>query len=364
MKIGDVRVSVHQIDARLPLTGEPAGGRLRVVCEVEADDGLTGFGMTGAFLAHGTAAAVRHHLGPAVIGLDPRDVEAVHARMRALASERGRMSGINLAAMACIDLACWDLMGKSAGRTVAQLLGGAADHAAVYVTFGFPSYDRDELVEVATMLVDKGHRRLKVLVGTTRGVAADIERVRHLRRALGEEVLLAMDANEGIPLEAAVAIARGVEDQGIAWFEDPLENNDARDLRELRRKTSIPLSAGQMDGHGARFREWIEHDAIDIFMPNSMYNGGMTETRRVAALAAIYNRPLSDAGGGGIFCLHHVAGFAHGTLAEMHLGVEQVEQALFVDPPEPADGILAVPASPGWGVHLDRERLKDSEVRV
>jgi len=362
LKIGDIRVGVHQVDARLPLTGKPAGGRLRVVCEVETDDGLTGFGMTGAFLAHGTAAAVRHHLGPAVKGLDPRDVEAVHARLLQLASERGRMSGINLAAVACIDLACWDLAGKSAGRSVAQLLGGAADHAAVYVTFGFPSYDRDELVEVARMLTGKGHRRLKVLVGTAHGVAGDVARVRQLRDALGDDVLLAMDANEGIPLDAAVAIARGVEDQNIAWFEDPLVNNDARDLRELRRKTAIPLAAGQMDGHGARFREWVEHDAIDIFMPNAMYNGGMTETRRVAALAAIYNRPLSDAGGGGIFCLHHVAGFTHGTLAEMHLGVEQVEQALFVDPPAAADGALAVPAAPGWGVRLDHDRLKETAV--
>ena len=102
----------------------------------------------------------------------------------------------------------------------------------------------------------------------------------------------------------------------------------------LRRSTAIPLSAGQMDGHSRRFREWLDHDAIDIFMPNGMYNGGMTETRRVAYLAQIHNRPLSDAGGGGIFCLHHVAGFRNGTLAECHLGVEQVEDAIFTNAPE------------------------------
>lgn len=364
MKIAAVRTSVHRVDARLPLTGKPAGGRLRVVCEVETDDGRSGFGMTGAFLAHGTAAAVRHHLGPAILGLDPRDVEAIHARLMRLASERGRMTGISLAAVACVDLACWDLMGRSAGRTVAQLLGGHADRAPVYVTFGFPTYSADELVEVARMLLAKGHRRLKVLVGTEHGRAADIERVRRVREAVGDDVLLAIDANEGIGLDEATALARGVADLDIAWFEDPLVNNDARDLRVLRQKSSIPLSAGQMDGHSARFRDWLEHDAIDIFMPNSMYNGGMTETRRVAALAYAYNRPLSDAGGGGIFCLHHVAGFSHGTLAEMHLGVEQVEQALFVDAPEPVDGTLSIPAAPGWGVRLDRDRLKDTEVHA
>jgi len=97
-------------------------------------------------------------------------------------------------------------------------------------------------------------------------------------------------------------------------------------------------------------------------MPNGMYNGGMTETRRVAHLAQIYNRPLSDAGGGGIFCLHHVAGFRNGTLAETHLGVEQVERAVFLDLPEPENGEVQVPQAPGWGVRLNRDALKDTLV--
>ncbi len=363
MKIANVRAGIHRIDGKLPVSGKPAGDTLRVVCEVETEDGHTGFGMTGRFLVEATAAAINHHLGPAVRGLDPRDVEAVSARMSALASERGRMSGINLAAMSCIDMACWDLWGRSAGRSVAQLLGGHADFADVYVTFGFPSYDDDQLVEVARMLVASGHKRIKVLVGTAHGIAADIARVRKVRDAIGDDIVLAMDANEGIPLDAATALARGLEDANIAWFEDPLLNNDSRDLAMLRRKTAIPLSAGQMDGHSSRFRDWLEHDAIDILMPNSMYNGGVTETRRVAALAHIYNRALSDAGGGGLFSLHHVAAFPNGTLAEVHLGADQVEQALFVTVPEPHAGRTRIPDAPGWGVELDRDRLRETMIR-
>ncbi|MFW5679862.1 MAG: mandelate racemase/muconate lactonizing enzyme family protein [Pseudomonadota bacterium] len=358
MRIANVRASVHRVHGTLPVSGKPAGDTLRVVCEVETEDGLTGLGMTGRFLAHGTAAVVNHHLGPAVKGLDPRRVEQVHAAMARLVSERGRQSGINLAAMSCIDLACWDLWGKATGQRVADLLGGHADGADVYVTFGFPTYDDDQLVEVARLLVAEGHCRLKVLVGTTHGVARDVARVRSVREAVGETVLLAIDANEGIPLDAAVAIARGVEPLGIAWFEDPLVNCDPRHMAELRAKTTIPLSAGQMDGSGQRFREWVEHGSIDIFMPNSMYNGGMTETRRGAALAALYDKPLSDAGGGGVFCLHHVAGFAGGTLAEVHLGADQVEAALFTEPPKPVNGRTTLPDAPGWGVTLDRDALR------
>lgn len=363
MKIASVSVSVHRIEVELPVIHKPAGDGVRVLCEVETDDGLTGFGMTGRFLSHGVAACVQHHLGPAVIGMDPRDLEAICARLTPLVSERGRMSGINLAALACIDLALWDLIGKSYGRSVAQLLGGHADRADVYVTFGFGAYDKDQLVEVARNLIDAGHSRLKMLVGVASdGPKGDIERVRHVRASLGDDVLLAIDANESVGLDAATFLARRLEDQNIAWFEDPLANNDPRDLAALRRHTSIPLAAGQMDGHSARFRDWLEHDALDIFMPNSMYNGGMTETVRVAHLAQIYNRPLSDAGGGGIFCLHHVAGFSHGTLAEMHLGVEQVERALFTDAPQPERGSLRIPEAPGWGVTLDRDRLRETRI--
>lgn len=362
MQIAKVTASVHSVKTALPLIGSSSADGIRVLAEIETDEGLKGFGMTGRFLAHGTAAAIRHNLGPAITGMDPWNVEAIHARMMRIASERGRQSGINLAAVAAVDLACWDLIGKSSGRSVAQLLGGAEPAADVYVTFGFPAYDDDQLVEMAGLLVAQGHKRLKVLVGTSRGVAADIARMHKVREYIGPDILLAMDANEGIGLDKAVAIAKGVADLDVAWFEDPLQNNDARDLRTLRQRTDIPLSAGQMDGHSSRFRDWLEHDALDIFMPNSMYNGGMTETRRVASLAYIYNRALSDAGGGGIFCLHHVAGFAHGTLAEMHLGVEQVEAALFKDPPHQIDGRMAVPDAPGWGVELDRDRLKDTRI--
>jgi L-alanine-DL-glutamate epimerase-like enolase superfamily enzyme len=363
MKITRVRASVHAFETRLPLVGKPAGDSLRIVCEVETSDGHIGIGMSARFLAHGVAAAVNRHLGPAVLGLDPRDLEAIHARLQALVSERGQTIGINLSALSCVDLALWDIQGKAAGRTVAQLLGGHKDHAEAYVTFGFGAFDRDQLVDVARDLEAKGHRRFKMLVGVARGgIHEDAARVRHLRDALGPTTPLAIDANESLTLDEAMRLCRLIDDCDIAWFEDPVRRNDPRDLGLLRRRTTIPLSAGQMDGHSSRFRAFMEHDAIDIFMPNSLYNGGMTETRRVAYLAQIHDRPLSDAGGGGIFCLHHVAGFRNGTLAEMHLGVEQVERQLFLSVPEIEDGRLRVPDAPGFGVTLNRDVLQETLV--
>ena len=364
MKIQAVRASVHVFNTTLPLIGGRDTPSDLVLCEIETDEGHLGFGLASRFMCHAIAAAVTRHLGPAIIGLDPRNLEQIHARLHPLVSERGQTIGVNLCALSAIDLALWDIAGKAANRSVAELLGGHRDYADIYVTFGFGRYDRDQLVEVARGLIAQGHGRLKMLVGVAKGgIEEDAARVRHVRDALGPGVLLAIDANESLSLDHAMRLAAMIEDCNIAWFEDPVWRNNPRDLALLRQRTTIPLSAGQMDGHSARFRDFIEHDAIDIFMPNSLYNGGMTETRRVAYLAQIYDRPLSDAGGGGIFCLHHVAGFRNGTLAEMHLAVEQLEQQLFLDTPAAENGRTFIPKKPGFGVTLNRDALKDTCVQ-
>ena len=362
MKIRDVRVSVHRFKNSIPLINKPIEDDYRIVCEIETDEGHVGMGMASRFLWHGVAAIVKHHLASAVMGMDPRDLEAIHARLQPIVSERGLMTGINLAAVSCVDLALWDIIGKASGRTVAELLGGAKDHADVYVTYGFSAFEIEHLIEMARILIGKGHTRLKMLVGNRRQVHEDARRVRAVRDAIGEDILLAIDANESVDLDYAMRLCHAIEDCNIAWFEDPIRRVDACDMKMLRARTTIPLSAGQMAGDAARFREWLEHDAIDIFMPNSMYNGGMSETRRVAYLSQIHNKPLSDAGGGGVWCLHHVAGFRNGSLAEIHLGTEQVEEQMFLDPPKAAGGRVRIPKAPGFGVTPDRDSLKDALV--
>lgn len=363
MKIKDVRISIHAFKNFVPIIDKPIEDDYRIICEVETGDGHVGFGMASRFLWHGVAGIVAHHIAPVIKGMDARDLEAIHARLQPILSERGQMTGINLSALSCVDLALWDLIGKQSGRTVAELLGGHKAYADAYVTYGFLAYDVDGLIEMARRLIAKGHTRLKMLVGSKEGIVEDARRVRLVREAIGSNILLAIDANESLSAENAMRLCPMVEEYNIAWFEDPLRRVDARDLGMLRRRTTIPVSAGQMDGHVLRFREWLEHDAIDIFMPNSMYNGGMTETRRVAGLAQAYNKPLSDAGGGGIYCLHHVAGFRNGTLAEIHLGSEQVEEQMFTDAPKAQDGRVAIPKAAGFGVTLDRDRLRDTLVQ-
>jgi L-rhamnonate dehydratase len=362
MQIKDVRVTIHSFQTTLPLMDKPRGGSTRVICEIETAEGHVGIGMSGSFLAHGVKAIVLKHLKPAIIGMDARDVEAIHAKLWPIISERGTQRGANLQALSCVDLAIWDAIGKMRNETVARLMGGARKEVPVYFTYGFGVYDKDQLVQAARDLIDQGHKRLKILVGVAESIVEDAARVRHVRKAFGDDIMLAMDANESLSADQAVRLARMVEDLDIAWFEDPIMRTDAANMANLRLRTTIPISGGQMDGHSSRFREWLEAGALDILMPNGLYNGGMTEVRRVAALAQAYNKPLSDAGGGGIYCLHHVAGFAAGTFAERHMGVEDGESKLFVNLPKPVRGMLAVPDAPGFGFTLNKDFLKETLV--
>ncbi len=365
MKIKDIRASVHQLPIYLPKIEQPTEHRRHVFCEVETDEGHVGYGMTARFLTPAVAAILTNELLPAVRDMDPRDLEAIHERVGRVVSERGIMTGVNMAAVSCLDIALWDLIGKASERSVAQLLGGYRDYATVYMTYGFGNYDRDQLAELARELITAGHTRLKMLVGVPGfGWREDAARVRHVRDAIGDAIDLALDANENYSATDALKLCRAVEDCDIAWLEDPVRRNDVRDLRHLRQHTTIPLAAGQMDGHSARFRQYLENDAIDILLPNPMFNGGITETRRVAYLAQIYNKPLSDAGGATYFSLHHVAAFRNGTHVECHFKSQFMEENLFVGAPRPKDGRLKVPAAPGFGIEFNRDVLRDSQVRT
>jgi len=365
MRIVDSRVTLHQTSMMLPLVEKSAADGIKVVFEIETDEGHTGFGMTGRWLGHGVAAILRHHLVPMIKDMDIRDLEAVHARLWPEITPRGVRSGAGMAALSCLDMAIWDAIGKSTGRSVAQMFGGARKEVDIYVTFGFGVYTEDQLVELARKLAGEGYRCLKVLVGVAKGgIAEDARRVKAVHNAVGDKVSIALDANESLSADHAVRLTRMLSDIDIAFFEDPIAGNDPRELADLRQIGGIPVAIGQFDGYASRFRQWIEAGSIDIVMANSMYNGGFTETRRVAALSQIFDKPLSDAGGGGLFSLHHVAGFRNGTMMEMHLGNARLEHQLFTNAPEPEGGKLKVPDRPGIGLDLNRDFLRDSLMKA
>lgn len=361
MRIVKAEIGVYRFDMVLPVVNVKVADGTKLIVQIETDTGHTGFGITGRAMAHGVAASLGTELLPLVADLDIRDVEAVHARLWPAIGLRGVRSGVGMGALSCLDLALWDAAGKASGRSIAQMFGGARSEVDVYVTFGFGQLNQDQLVELARDLVSQGFRCLKVLVGVAKGgIAEDARRVRAVADAVGDRAAIALDANETLSYDHALRLCTLLDGVDIAFFEDPIRGNDARQLAELRRNGRAVVGVGQFDGYASRFREWVEAGAVDIFMVNSMYNGGFTETRRVAALSQIYQLPLSDAGAGGLISLHHVAGFRNGTMLEMHLANAQLERDMFIDTPEPVNGRLAVPDRPGIGLELNRDFLAEN----
>jgi L-alanine-DL-glutamate epimerase-like enolase superfamily enzyme len=365
MKIKSIKAGVHRVSVNVPLLKEPMV-RNAVVCEVETDDGHVGHGLTGgAYLPFAIVTAVEKEFLPVVKDMDPRDTEAIHEKVWWKLNQRS-MTGVVSSALSVIDIACWDIRGKQAGRTVAQLLGGARDWAPTYCTFGFTEYeDREQLVEAAKLQIKNGHRRLKMVVAVHEGGwQEDARRVRAVRDAIGPDVELMMDANYKFNPVDARQLCRAIEDCHLTWFEEPVYQNDTRAMADLRQHTNIPISAGQNEGHRWRLRELVLHHAVDILQPNVCYCGGYTEAQKAGHLAQAFNLPIANGGGWPLHNMHTMAGLMNGWRVEFHLDMQAVGELLFVKPPRPENNMVKIPNKPGLGFEPNRDVLKDSLIKA
>lgn len=353
----DISASVHEVPVTIPLINSPIERRRFVTCAIRTEEGITGFGLTGQFLPFAIRDTLVRGLLPLLKGLDIRDTEAIHAKVWKKLNPRSQ-TGVVSHALAALDIALWDARGKAEGRTISQLLGGYADRAATYVTFGFPEYSYEQLLDAARIQVDAGTERLKMVVGVhPKGWKEDARRVHGVREVIGDDIELAMDANYMFsPLEAYL-LAREVADQKLVWFEEPLHSNDPRALASLRSRISMPVSAGQMDGHRWRLREFIDAKAVDIIQPNVCYSGGYTESLKVAHMAQAYNITVGNGGGWPHFNMHLIAGIMNGWRVEFHLGMQQVGERIFPDAPVPKGNEIIIPEAPGLGMAVDEDFL-------
>ena len=166
----------------------------------------------------------------------------------------------------------------------------------------------------------------------------DAERVQAVREAVGEKVELMIDANYLFSFNRALELCKLVEPYRITWFEEPVYQNDAHLLADLRRHTSIPIAAGQNEGHRFRHRELIVNRAVDIVQPNVCSVGGYTEAVKVAALAQAFNLPIANGGGWPHHNMHLQAAMANGWRVEFHVDMWKVGEAIYQNPPAPDHG--------------------------
>jgi L-rhamnonate dehydratase len=150
-----------------------------------------------------------------------------------------------------------------------------------------------------------------------------------------------------------------IKPYGIAFFEEPLTQNDALQMRELRRSTGMALACGQNEGLAFRFRDLLLHEAVDFVQPNVAITGGFTQCLRIAGLASSFNVSLANGGAWGFHNMHLQAGVANGTLVEHHYLAVELYKQIYRDLPKPADGFFTMPNKPGLGFEPNHDAIRE-----
>ncbi|RJS91469.1 mandelate racemase/muconate lactonizing enzyme family protein [Candidatus Bathyarchaeota archaeon] len=331
-----------------------------VIIKVHTDEGITGIGEPSPY---GGATRLRDaimRLKPYLIGKDPFDVD--------LFTLPHRHDRVDALAMAGINIACWDIMGKATGRPICQLLGGRhADRIRVYASGGinWEFVKKPEiLVKEAMEYLEQGFTAFKFRIGPDRRF---INAIKAVREAVGYEMDLMIEGNMRFSSPAqAIRMAKKFERYEPFWFEEPISGDNMKGYIEIRRALpDIPITGGESRLNCMEFKPWIENRAYDIVQPDCNVTG-ISEAKRIAFLASLE----------GLFCcphnwhnvittaanLHLVASIPNHLVLEMqqtwHWSCPAFRTEIVKEPLEPKNGYLEVPNKPGLGIELDEKALE------
>jgi len=338
-------------------TLEMAAGRLNhivtLLVQVHADNGLEGIGFAYALQSSGRAmlALAQDDLTPLIVGDDPLDLERLIHKVYCRLQTIGRR-GLVQQAWSAFDVALWDLKGKVAGLPLHKLLGGARDSAEVYGSdTGWLYMSVEDILKASQPYLEAGIKGIKVKVGAN--PQEDLDKLTRLREELGDDVWLAVDANERYDYATALTMGRFYEEEvGVGWFEEPISCEDVAGHARLARQLEIPIAAGEMLFGLDEFERYIQADALAVLQPDVTRLGGISPWLEVAALACRHHLPISP----------HLQPEITVQLACGLRGVTSVEYmpwhaGLFTNPPQIVQGRLVPPVGPGLGLELDNHAV-------
>ena len=310
-----------------------------VLLELETDQGLIGesyvFTLNGVRIS--SLQSMLESFAPMIKGTDPHNVNGLLNTIWGQINPIGQ-EGFSIAAMTALDVACWDLIGKNAEQPLHKLFGACRDEIKTYASGGlWLSQSIDELVMEANEFIEMGFRSIKIRLGSVR-IEEDIQRVAAVREAIGPEIELLSDANQGLSAKHARRLGRELEKFQVGWFEEPVNYRDLKGLSELRKSLDIAVAGGETDYTHHGMHRILEAGALDVLMPDLQRMGGYTEMRRSAALASAHNVPISTH----IFTEHSlcIGGSEPGCISVEHM---PWFEPLFKEPMEIDNGKIKIP---------------------
>jgi D-galactarolactone cycloisomerase len=359
-------------------------GRKSLLVEIETDEGITGWGEGGQYgPAEPVRACIDSVLAPALVGCDPRTPGMHWDRLYGMFRDFGTR-GPYLEALSALDIAMWDVAGKSYGVRVAELLGGARRESVAAYGTGFyypadaaatidPAQIRDELdARLAT-----GFSMVKAKIGLL-PVREDMRRLEIIREAAGDEVGLLVDCNHAYTYSAARQVASRLGELGVLWFEEPVVPEDKACYRRLRERSPVAIAGGEAEYNRYGFSELILGGCVDIAQPDLCVAGGISEWIKIQAIASVSSvAVIPHIWGSGVALAASLQVLAATpasvfTARDIPLLNEPVLEFDTTDNPlraelvttafTLADGRVAVPAGPGLGVEVSREAITRYQV--
>lgn len=364
--ITNVQVELLRLPLPRPMLSGSAGGAgakpvthiSMPVIFITTEGGLRGLGYAwshmGGSLA--TRTVLEHDIKPLLIGQDALNHERIWRQIGKKLQAVGRR-GLVVHAQAATDLALWDLKGKAAGLPLHKLLGGISDDAPVYGSDGGWLYmSVEEMLDAFRAYLDDGMMGVKMKVGHD-DVRVDIQRVTAVRKALGDDIWLTVDANQMWNYPQALAAGRAFEDLGVGWLEEPLDCEDIAGHARLASDLDILIALGETLGSRFEFDAYLKADAVDVLQPDIIRMGGLTEMLRVATLADMAGRPLAP---------HHMMESTIHVVCGVMAGapIEHMPwmEAAFTEKADIENGRMRPPKGNGLGLEISDETVAEYRV--
>lgn len=370
MKVLSVTPHVLRCSVAIPFQSAFSTFHDRWAClvEIACEGGIAGWGeCLGPALPN---AALVQAMAPLVIGRDARDIEPIWAEVYNQFRDQGQR-GATMTAQSGLDIALWDAVGKHYGEPVWRLMGGAFRlDIPAYATGGFRQVGRDRvaaLVEEVSAYAAQGFGATKIKIG--HGFGDDLASIAAVRRAIGPDMRLMIDANHGFDALEAAALGRAAAAHDVEWFEEPVAPEHLDAYGEVRRSQPIPVAGGETWHGRSAFAQALAAKAVDVLQPDVCGCGGITEMRKIVAMAET----------AGVRVVPHVWGTAVAMAASLHVIATIPDQPRRHRPRAPwfefdqtphayrqeiatrpiacANGVVRPPEGPGLGVEIDRAVL-------
>jgi L-alanine-DL-glutamate epimerase-like enolase superfamily enzyme len=297
---------------------------------------------------------IKHEIEPRLVGENAFNYERCWELGFPVTFDQLRDRRIGLVALACVDFAIWDAIGKALRQPLWRLWGGYRNHLPVNVIGGYYG-DDGALANEAAEWLDMGFRGCKFKIGALTP-AEDARRIEIARNALGDDFVITIDANQGYTLREALEACARVRELNIRWFEEPcIWSNDRQDMQVVRARGGIEICAGQSEHSPEACAALMQAGAIDVCNFDASWSGGYTSWKRMAAAARLNSVQLAHHEEPQV-AAHLLASQPHGTYLEVfHPDRDPIWWKLIANRPEVVGGEITLPDGPGFGWELDED---------